>query len=102
MGVVERELWWRRGERERDRDREKHTIELCEEHFPKPLAGKMRGADFPQFFKLQGLKTGVSKVSRLGYDRVLGAPPYCWREGGQIILGQTLWKQQSEECLGAH
>lgn len=33
--------------------------------FPKPLAGKMRRADFHRFLQPWGLKTGVLKVSGL-------------------------------------
>lgn len=62
-----REPWSQRREKESGAHRGSHK----ENTFPMPVVGKSRGADFPEFCNQQGLKTGVRKVSGLGWDRAL-------------------------------
>lgn len=63
MGAVEgRELWsWGKMRKSRT-----HKDMHRENTFPKPLSGKMRRADFLEFYNQQGLKTGILKVGKLG------------------------------------
>ena len=68
--------------------------------FPNPLARIMRGVEFHEFLKREDLKTWSFK----GQQSWL---PYSWK-GIALLLerrqtttwGQTVWKQQSEKCLG--
>lgn len=58
-GRVEgRKPWSQRNVREREAYSGTHKDNTS----PKPLPGKTRGADFHEFCKEQGLKTGVLKV----------------------------------------
>lgn len=72
---------------------------------PKPLPGKMRGADFLIFVFCNqwGSKSGVLEIRSLGWDSDLRALPYSWREGRQATLEQTVWSEdhidtQWEDC----
>lgn len=66
MGAAEMmEPWWQRKVRESTTHREMHK----ENTTPKPLAGKIRGADFCEFCNQQDSKTGVLEVYGLGWNR---------------------------------
>lgn len=59
-----------------ERQKGEHRAARKENISPKPLPSKMK-ADFPAFCNQWGLKTGVLKVGRLGWDRDLKVLPAC-------------------------
>ena len=59
---------------------------------PKPLAGKMRGADLGEFLKQVGLQDWSFRGQGLGRVRTLRALHCTWEKAGKHPLGQAMWK----------